>query len=87
VAVLGTPADSQRDQLVAGLALQRVLLTITGSGLAASMLSQPIEVDSARERLRIALGRYGAPQMVLRIGYGQPGFPTPRRDAQDVIDE
>jgi hypothetical protein len=87
VAILGTPGDSQRDQLVAGMALQRVLLTIAGAGLAASMLSQPIEVAAARERLRIALGRYGAPQMVLRVGYGQPGFPTPRRAIRDVIDE
>ena len=87
VAVLGTPSDSHRDQLVAGMGLQRVLLTITSAGLAASMLSQPIEVESARERLRIALGRYGTPHMVLRVGYGQPGFPTPRRDVADVMDE
>jgi nitroreductase len=87
VAILGTAGDSQRDQLVAGMALQRVLLTITAAGLAASMLSQPIEVASARDRLRVALGRYGAPQMVLRVGYGRPGFPTPRRPVRDVIDD
>jgi hypothetical protein len=86
VAILGTNGDSLGDQLKAGYALQRVLLTLTDLGLAASMLSQPIEVPAAREQLRLALGRYGTPQMVLRIGYGQPGITTPRRDPSEVID-
>jgi nitroreductase len=86
VAILGTAGDSLVDQLTAGYALQRVLLTITDLGLTASMFSQPIEVAAAREQLRLALGRYGAPQMVLRIGYGQKGATTPRRDPADVID-
>ncbi len=85
LAVLGTASDSQTDQLVAGIALQRVLLTLTDAGLCASMLSQPIEVPAAREQLRLALGRYGTPQMVLRIGYGQPGVPTPRRPLAEVL--
>ena len=87
VAVLGTAGDTTLDQLAAGQALQRVLLTATEHRLAASMLSQPIEVPAARERLRKGLGRLGVPQMVLRIGYGRPGFPTPRRPVADVIDE
>ena len=86
VAVLGTSGDTHRHQLVAGMALQHVLLTVTSAGLAASMLSQPIEVAAAREQLRLALGRFGVPQLVLRIGYGQPGFPTSRRDLREVID-
>ena len=86
VAVLGCAGDSDADQLGAGQALQRVLLTAAGAGLAVSMLSQPIEVPAAREQLRLSLGRYGMPQIVLRLGYGQQGFPTPRRPAEDVID-
>ena len=86
VAVLGSAADSAVDRITAGQALQRVLLTATDAGLAASMMSQPIEVPAARDRLRTALGRFGTPQMVMRIGYGQPGWPTPRRDVADVID-
>jgi hypothetical protein len=86
VAVLGTAGDTVLDQIVAGQALQRVLLTATDHHLAVSMLSQPIEVPAARERLRHGLGRIGSPQMVLRIGYGQPGFPTRRRPVADVID-
>lgn len=86
VAVLGSPSDTTTDQIAAGQALQRVLLTATDSGLSVSMLSQPIEVPGAREQLRLALGRYGTPQMVMRVGYGQPGWPTPRRTPEEVID-
>ncbi len=86
VAVLGTRANLPVDHLLAGYALQRVLLTITDLGLASSMFSQPIEVASAREELRIALGRYGTPQMVLRIGYGDSPPATPRLPVADVID-
>ncbi|MBX6748328.1 MAG: nitroreductase family protein [Micromonosporaceae bacterium] len=86
IAVLGTAGDTQQDHLLAGYALQRVLLTITDHGLASALLSQPIEVPSAREQLRIALGRYGTPQMVLRVGYAEPTSPTPRRPMADVIE-
>jgi hypothetical protein len=86
VAVLGTAGNLAVDHLRAGHALQRVLLTITDLGLASSMFSQPIEVAPAREQLRLALGRYGTPQMVLRIGYGEPGVDSARREAADVID-
>ncbi|MFC5923246.1 Acg family FMN-binding oxidoreductase [Micromonospora vulcania] len=86
VAVLGSVGNTAVDQVVAGQALQRVLLTATDAGLAASLLSQPIEVPSARQQLRLSLGRFGTPQMVLRIGHGQPGRPTPRRTVDDVLD-
>jgi nitroreductase len=86
IAVLGTVGDTVGDQLVAGQALQRVLLTATDHDLAVSMVSQPIEIPGAREQLRLALGRSGPPQMVLRIGYGVAGAPTPRRSVADVVD-
>jgi nitroreductase len=86
VAVLGTAGDMPADHLAAGQALQRVLLTVTDAGLASSMFSQPIEVPAARDQLRRSLGRLGVPQMALRIGYGRPGRPTPRRPLADVLD-
>lgn len=86
IAVLGTAGDTVHDQLVAGVALQHVLLTATDAGLAASLLSQPIEVPAARDQLRRGLGRYGIPQMVARIGYGQPSLHAARRPVTDVID-
>jgi len=85
VAILGVAGDTPTDQIVAGQALQRILLTATDAGLACSMMSQPIEVPAAREQLRRSLGRAGAPQMALRLGYGDPGRPTPRRDVTDVL--
>jgi len=86
IGVLGSLGGSPRDQIVAGQALQRVLLTLTQNGLVASMISQPIEVPEIREQLRIGLGRYGPPQIMLRIGYGTPGATAPRRPVDDVIE-
>jgi len=87
VAILGTVGDTPIDQIVAGQALQRVLLTCTDAGLGSSLLSQPIEVPSARERIRTALGRSGSPQMVIRIGYGDPAPATPRRPVLETVVE
>ncbi|GIF73847.1 Acg family FMN-binding oxidoreductase [Asanoa siamensis] len=86
VAVLGCPDDRDADRVNAGQALQRVLLTATDAGLATSMFSQPIEVPTARERLRAALGSQGLPQMVLRVGYGQPGHPSARHPVSAVVE-
>jgi nitroreductase len=86
IAILGSTGDTAADQINAGQALQRVLLTAADAGLATSMISQPIEVSGAREQLSRSLGgRAGTPQMTLRIGYGQPGRPTARRDLAQVI--
>jgi len=85
VAILGTAGDRSYDQFVAGQALQRVLLTATDAGLASSIISQPIEVPAAREQLRRSLGRSATPQIALRLGYGHPGRPTPRRELTDVL--
>jgi hypothetical protein len=85
VGILGVPTDRPLNQTVAGQALQKVLLTAAGAGLAASMLSQPIEVPAARDQLRRSLGRSGFPQIAIRFGYGTPGRPTPRRAVADFL--
>jgi hypothetical protein len=54
VAVLGTAGHTADDQIAAGQARERVLLTATDAGVATSMLSPPIEVAAAREQLRLA---------------------------------
>ena len=87
VAVLGTTADRPIDQILAGQALQRTLLTATDAGLACSMMSEPIEVPSARDQLRRSLSRSGPPQIALRIGYGVAGRPTPRRALDEVLSD
>jgi len=83
--ILGVAGDRAIDQIAAGQALQRTLLTATDAGLHTSMISQPIEVPAARDQLRRSLGRTGYPQIAIRFGYGTPGHPTPRRDVAEVL--
>jgi nitroreductase len=85
VGILGTAGDRKLDQVMAGQALQHVLLTATDAGLAGSLISQPIEVPAARDQLRRSLGRPGFPQIAFRVGFGQPGHPSPRREVADVL--
>ncbi len=87
LAILSTAGDGPVDWLNAGMALQRVLLTLTRHGLMASFLNQPLE----RPHLRLWVGELvrpaGHPHMVLRVGQGvatpwgarEAAEPTPRR--------
>jgi hypothetical protein len=83
--VLGGAGDWPSDQLQVGQALQRVLLTATDLGLAASMFSQPIEVPGIRTQLRRALARQDTPQMLLRFGYATSTPHSPRRPVSEVL--
>jgi hypothetical protein len=83
--VLCAAGDWPADQVRAGQALQRVLLTATDLGLAASLFSQPIEVLAVREQLRRVVRRGGDPQMFMRFGYATSAPPTNRRPIGDVI--
>jgi hypothetical protein len=85
LAVLGTVDDQPRDWLIAGQALERVLLIACQHGLQASYLNQPIQVASLRPRLGTLAGG-GVPQILLRLGYPVGILPAaPRRDVADVI--
>ncbi|WP_153469074.1 hypothetical protein [Streptomyces kaniharaensis] len=77
--MLATRSDRPADWLRAGQALQHALLILILHGLHASMLHQPMEWPDLRNRLARSLPHRGAPQMLLRVGYGPVGFPTPRR--------
>lgn len=83
--LLFTTGDSPADWLRAGAALQRVLLTATLRGLAATPLSQLVEVP----RLRALLADTTSGQVVqtvLRIGYPtKPALPTPRRPVEELL--
>jgi nitroreductase len=85
VILLFTAGDAPTDWLRAGAALQRVLLTGTLRGLAATPLSQLSEIPALRRLLaETATGQ--VVQTVLRIGYATtPALPTPRRAVEDVI--
>jgi len=86
LAVLSTHFGGRAHWLQAGQALQRVLLTATGRGIAASPLTQPLETSDAW-LVRDPRSEHEEPQMILRLGYGLPVPPTPRRPVKDVLDE
>lgn len=85
LAVLATPSCSRPDWLRAGQALQRVLLTATLRGIAASPLTQPLETPDAW-LVRDPQSGFEYPQMILRLGYGLPVPATPRRPVSDVLE-
>jgi nitroreductase len=87
--VLFTNADDRRSWLTAGEALSAVLLTAVDLGLAASPMSDVVEVPATRWRLRRALSGTGHPIVALRLGVAadrQPAPPTPRRPATEIIE-
>ncbi|MFI5960066.1 Acg family FMN-binding oxidoreductase [Cryptosporangium sp. NPDC051539] len=86
--VLHTDGDRPADWLAAGEALSDVWLTLTERGLAASPLSEVVEVPAVRASMRQLIGGAGHPMIALRIGVpgGSAGPPTARRAAPDVIE-
>ncbi len=86
LALLGTDGDSPRDWLLAGQALQHMLLAACKSGLQASYLNQPVQVAALRPKLQQLAGG-GFPQLLLRFGYPTETLPAaPRRPLREVID-
>jgi Nitroreductase family len=85
LAIVSTPGDDRTSWMAAGQAMQSVLLTATAAGLKASFLNQPIEVPALRTRLAAELGLAGNPQLLMRLGYGPAGAPTPRHPVEDVL--
>jgi nitroreductase len=86
LAVLATPRDEPADWLRAGQALQRVLLTATVNGVAASLLYQPVELHDTRQPEKGWWPWPECPQIVIRFGYGPPGPETPRRPVTEILD-
>ena len=89
VAVLGTREDDVVSWLAAGQAVGRVLLLATARGVAASPMTQPLEIPDTRRRLARELSLVGHPQMILRLGYADvdAGRPTPRRQVDDILSQ
>lgn len=85
LAVLGTDRDDPHARLVAGQALQHVLLVACQHGLQASHLNQPIQVATLRPKVQGLVGG-GFPQILLRFGYPAEDIPSaPRREIEAVI--
>jgi hypothetical protein len=87
MAVLSTYGDSRTDWLRAGQALQRVLLEATLDGVQASFRNEPLEMLAHRWRVRDATTGFGHPQMVMRLGYGEPTVSAARRAVDEVLDQ
>jgi hypothetical protein len=83
--VIGTADDDRLDWLRAGMAMGRVLLQATVDDLTASPMTQVVEVERLRARLRQELGLVGMPQVVLRVGYGQGRMTTRRRPVDQIL--
>jgi hypothetical protein len=85
IAVLSTMHDQRADWVRAGMALERALLVLTRAGVSASFMNQPVELPDVRWLLRSPLTGVGQAQMLLRIGYGPPVPPTPRRPLDEIV--
>lgn len=83
--ILYTTGDEPCDWLRAGQAMERVLLTATVRGVANTPISAPTEEPTLRALLGDEFGDHVA-QVVLRLGYGEPVPPTPRRPITDLVD-
>jgi nitroreductase len=84
---LATDNDGPLDWLRTGQAMQRLLLTATRYGVAASFLTQPFEVADRHPVTRRQRWRWPrSAQMVIRLGYGPAVAGTPRTSGPEVVD-
>jgi hypothetical protein len=83
--VLSTDADTAKDHLAAGMALQRMLLTATRRGLSASYLNQALEYDDLRYSVQHITGRSGHAHMLIRFVPYVPHQSMPRRPVSDLV--
>ncbi|HEY3560590.1 MAG TPA: nitroreductase family protein [Kribbella sp.] len=85
IAVLSTESDEPADQVAAGAALERVLLTATRAGVSASFLNQPLEYDDLRRKVQRLTGLPGHAHMIIRFGHSRPLTGTARRPIADFL--
>jgi nitroreductase len=85
IAVLYSTGDTPRQWVVAGQALERVLLTATVRGVATTLMTQPLEIPRFRELLCDSAAGL-VPQAIVRFGYGPPSASTPRRPLEAVVE-
>jgi nitroreductase len=86
--IVFSAADDRSARLRAGEAYARVSVEAERLGLASSAMTQAVDLPAVRERFRTLMNWPDHPQMVLRVGYPQPGpapAPTGRRQLTDVL--
>ena len=85
IAVLATRGDDRTSWLQAGQALARMSLRATGANVLVGFLDQPVEVAELRSKVAALAGTDAQPQLVLRLGYGAPAPPQPRRPLSEAL--
>jgi nitroreductase len=86
VLTVSTAQDTRRDWIVAGLALEHLLLLATTMGLVATFADEPLQNPRIRPEVAQALGIDGVPQVMLRVGRALVEAPvTPRRPLADLF--
>lgn len=87
VVVITTDGDTPRDWLIAGVAVGALLLTAAAHDVLAQPLGQLTDKEAYRQRLSLALGTLGHPQLALRLGHAHvPVNGTPRRDLGSILE-
>jgi hypothetical protein len=84
IAVLSTVGDSPAAWVRAGQALERVLLTATVRGVSHTPMTQPVEIEELR-RLLVDPAYGHVAHVILRLGYGPPCAPSPRRALEEML--
>lgn len=88
MAVLTTQRDRRLDWLLAGQALQHILLYAEVHGVKVAFHTQPLELPDLRAKARSDLLGGGAhPQAILRLGHSTRVLISPRRMITDVLHE
>jgi hypothetical protein len=84
--MIATETDTAIDWLIAGQALQRVLLFAASKGLQASYLNQAIQMQSTRPKVATLVVDGCCPQVLFRLGVpALDATATPRRNLADTM--
>ena len=83
-AILVTSGDHQDDWLLAGQALQRLLLRAASHWVFASLQTQPLQAPATRGLIQARLALPGCPQMLLQLGLARTTHPTARRPVSEL---
>ncbi len=85
LAVVTTVDDGPRSWVVAGQALERLLLVAASRDVQAAIATRALEDVQARHEIESAYCSGARAQVLLRLAHGWTGPPTPRRGLDDVL--
>jgi hypothetical protein len=85
VALLTTRDDEPLNWLLAGQALQRLLLHATARRASVAFHTQPLELRGPREQIRREITGGAYPQILLRFGRTDHTLSTPRHPVTDIL--